>query len=254
MKLASDSEDQRSPGPSKGARCAAGDAPTAAGDGSTRRDHAAAEIEGVPTPIHQRRSKRALDIAGSLGALVVFSPIILLTALAVYLTDRGPVFFRQIRVGADGREFRMIKFRSMRPDAEEVLHADPILYQRYLENNCKLEAHEDLRITKVGRFIRATSLDEFPQFWNVLKGDMSLVGPRPVLPWELEEKYGWLRGHYIAARPGITGPWQVSGRSAVGYDERVTLDTTYIEDWKLSRDISILVRTPLVVMARDGAY
>lgn len=205
-------------------------------------------------PVHARKRKRALDIVGALVALVVFSPVILFTALAVYATDRGPVFFRQVRVGANGRRFRMIKFRSMRPDAEEVLRSDPELYQRYLDNDCKLEAHEDLRITKIGRFIRATSLDEFPQFWNVLKGDMSLVGPRPVLPWELDERYGHLSNHYKAARPGITGPWQVSGRSRVCYDTRVKLDTTYIEDWKLSRDIGILARTPIAVVARDGAY
>jgi len=214
-----------------------------------------APLPSLPdVPLHQRRSKRALDIVGALGALVLFSPVILLTALAVYVTDRGPILFRQVRVGADGRHFLMLKFRSMRPDAEEALHSDPELYQRYLDNNCKLEAHEDLRITRVGRFLRATSLDEFPQFWNVIKGDMSLVGPRPVLPWELDEKYGELRHHYQHARPGITGPWQVAGRSNVGYDDRVSLDSAYIEDWRLGRDLAVLVQTPRAVITRDGAY
>ena len=187
-------------------------------------------------------------------ALIVFSPIFLLTAIAVFVTDPGPILFRQVRVGADGKLFKILKFRSMRTDAEDVLHGDAELYRRYVANNCKLEPHEDRRLTRVGRVIRKFSLDEFPQFWNVLKGDMSLVGPRPVLPWELDEKYGELRHHYHHARPGITGPWQVSGRSNVGYDQRVTLDTTYIEEWKLTRDIGILARTPWAVVARDGAY
>jgi lipopolysaccharide/colanic/teichoic acid biosynthesis glycosyltransferase len=254
MRLASEEEDQRSSGPVGGSQRVDLGAERAGGGDETLSCAEAVATEGAPNPIHQRRSKRALDIAGSLGALIAFSPLILITALAVFLTDRGPVLFRQVRVGADGREFQMIKFRSMRPDAEQVLHSDPVLYQRYLDNNCKLEAHEDLRITKVGRFIRATSLDELPQFWNVLRGHMSLVGPRPVLPWELEEKYGELRHHYTRARPGITGPWQVSGRSNVDYDQRVTLDTTYIEQWTLVRDVEILLSTPRAVLARDGAH
>jgi len=205
-------------------------------------------------PLHRRTSKRFLDVAGALLALLGFLPVLAIVTVCVWAHDRGPVLFRQVRVGAEGREFKVLKFRSMRPDAESVLRADPELYARYLANNCKLEAHEDPRLTGLGRFIRATSLDELPQFWNVLKGDMSLVGPRPVLPWELEDKYGELRHHYVHARPGITGPWQVSGRSTVGYDQRVMLDTSYIADWRLSKDLRILARTPFAVMTRDGAY
>lgn len=205
-------------------------------------------------PVHARRSKRALDIVGALLALIVFSPLFLLTALAVLISDRGPIFFRQVRVGADGRHFQMVKFRSMRTDAERVLRSDRQLYERYLENDHKLGPHEDTRLTPIGRFIRATSLDELPQFWNVLKGDMSLVGPRPVLPQELDHRYGYRRMHYVAARPGLTGPWQVSGRSRVSYDTRVTLDATYIEQWNLGRDVQILLRTPRAVLARDGAH
>lgn len=246
VRLANEDEEQRLGTRARGTR-AAELHPVASTLMDAARTAAVRTSVAVPTPIHQRRSKRVLDVVGSLAALIVFAPIILLTALAVYLTDRGPVFFRQVRVGANGREFRMIKFRSMRPDAEEVLHSDAVLYQRYLDNNCKLEAHEDLRITKVGRFIRATSLDEFPQFWNVLRGDMSLVGPRPALP---EQDIG----HYHDARPGITGLWQVTGRSEVNYHDRIVLDRTYVQEWSLLTDLRILLSTPLAVARRRGAY
>lgn len=223
--------------------------------------HLEVEISGPETvassaipPLHTRLSKRALDIIGSCVALVVLLPAFILTAIAIYVTNPGPVIFRQVRVGAGGKPFRILKFRSMRRDAEEILHADPELHQRYLDNGHKLNVDEDLRVTRIGRFLRRSSLDEIPQFWNVLKGEMSLVGPRPVLPDELDQRYGFLRTHYITARPGLTGPWQIAGRSSVGYDQRVMLDTTYIEDWKLRRDISILARTPAAVVRRRGAH
>lgn len=208
---------------------------------------------GASTPLHSHRTKRALDVVGSCLALALFLPLILMTVVAVYVTNPGPVLFRQVRVGADGKMFRIVKFRSMRTDAEAVLHGDPDLYRRYLDNDHKLDIDEDTRITRIGRFLRRSSLDELPQFWNVLKGEMSLVGPRPVLPDELNDRYGSLRAHYITARPGITGEWQVAGRSEVGYERRVMLDVNYVSSWRLRRDFAILARTPFVVASRRGA-
>lgn len=206
------------------------------------------------TPVHMRRTKRIFDIICSCAALLVLSPVLLAIALAVFISDPGPVLFRQVRIGADGRAFRILKFRSMRSDAEEVLYSDPYLFRRYLENNHKLDPSDDPRITGVGRFLRRSSFDELPQFWNVLTGDMSIVGPRPVLPDELERNYGDARSSYLSARPGITGAWQVSGRSNLDYAQRVALDQRYVDEWSLGRDLEILIRTPRAVLACDGAY
>lgn len=208
----------------------------------------------TPPRINEVWSKRVIDVVGAIVALIVFSPVFVVTAIAVYLTDRGPILFKQTRVGADGRHFEIIKFRSMCIDAERRLHADGDLRQRYLANGCKVPANEDDRVSRVGRFLRTSSLDEIPQFWNVLRGDMSLVGPRPVLPWELTERYASARAHYVSTRPGITGAWQVSGRSDLGYDRRLALDVRYVENWSLRHDLAILARTPIVVASRHGAH
>ena len=214
---------------------------------------------GVPLllrsqPVHSRPSKRVFDVVGALVALVLLAPVFLVVALAVFISDPGPILFRQVRVGADGRLFRMVKFRSMRTDAEEILRADPDLHRRYLANSCKLDADEDPRLIRMGRWLRRSSLDELPQFLNVLKGDMSLVGPRPVLPQELVDHYGTARSHYLATRPGLTGAWQVSGRSSIDYADRVELDRAYVDGWSFRSDVSILARTPVAVLLCRGAY
>lgn len=164
------------------------------------------------------------------------------------------VFFGHERIGRGGKPFKCYKFRSMVPDAEKVLEEllrnDPAAREEWAR---EFKLKNDPRITSVGAFLRKTSLDELPQLWNVLKGEMSLVGPRPVVAEEIE-RYGQQAQHYMQARPGMTGLWQVSGRNDIDYDSRVYLDTWYVKNWSLWSDIVILLRTVRVVLGRDGAY
>lgn len=196
--------------------------------------------------------KRVIDVFVALAGLVVLVPVYVAVGAAVVATSRGPVFFGHDRVGLDGRRFRMWKFRSMYADADERLHADDELYRRYLENDFKLCGHEDPRITPIGNFLRRTSLDELPQLVNVLTGTMSLVGPRPVVPPELA-RYGGLKDTYLSVRPGITGPWQASGRNDIRYPERAQIDAEYVEQWTPATDLRIVLRTIPVVLRRSGA-
>jgi lipopolysaccharide/colanic/teichoic acid biosynthesis glycosyltransferase len=197
--------------------------------------------------------KRAVDLAGATFGLVILSPILVGLALAVKLDSRGPVFFMQDRLGARARRFRCLKFRSMRQDAEAVLRSSPALYERYLTNDFKLPEGEDPRVTRIGRFLRRTSLDELPQLLNVLKGDMSLVGPRPIVPGELEH-YGAGAQLFLSLKPGMTGQWAVSGRTHVVYPERARMELEYIRKWSLLSDIGILLRTIPAVLAKRGAH
>lgn len=195
--------------------------------------------------------KRLLDIVGSAFALLISSPLMLGTAIAVKLDDGGPIFFSQQRIGLHGKPFTMYKFRSMVTNAEE-------LKKKLAEENGQTDRFifkmkDDPRITKVGRFIRKTSLDEFPQFFNVLKGDMSLVGPRPALPEEVA-RYGSLYSTRLLVKPGITGPWQVSGRSDLSQEQSEYLDVSYIENWSIAGDLAILAKTVLVVFRGTGSY
>ena len=189
----------------------------------------------------QIASKRALDLLGAIVGLALLSPIMAATALAVCLEGR-PILFRQKRLGVGGRPFTIYKFRSMRPDAEKVLRDNDLLYRKYVDNNYKLPPDEDPRISNVGRFIRRASLDELPQLFNVLLGDMSLVGPRPVVPDEIRE-YGQAAPAFLAVVPGLTGWWQVSGRSRVMYPDRARLDIAYVRNWSLMFDLKILLLT-----------
>lgn len=199
-------------------------------------------------------AKRIMDLLGAIVGLIVFSPIFLLISI-LYMTgdNKGPIFFKQIRMGKDGKEFHIYKFRSMVINAEEKLKGNEILYKKYIDNNYKLEPNEDPRITKVGQFLRKTSLDELPQFLNVLKGDMSLVGPRPVVQEELIE-YGKRKDEFLSVKPGLTGYWQVSGRSDVGYPERVDLELYYIYNCSIWFDMKIIFLTMVHVIMRKGAY
>ncbi|MEK5229554.1 sugar transferase [Bacillus sp. CH_50] len=195
-----------------------------------------------------------MDLIGAIVGLIVFSPIFLLISILYMIgNNKGPVFFKQIRMGKNGKEFHIYKFRSMIVNAEEKLRSNEILYKKYIDNNYKLEPSEDPRITKVGQFLRKTSLDELPQFLNVLKGDMSLVGPRPVVQEELVE-YGERKDEFLSVKPGLTGYWQVSGRSDVGYPERVDLELYYAYNASLWFDIKILLLTVKNVVVGRGAY
>ncbi len=198
--------------------------------------------------------KRMIDIIGATVGLIVFSPLFLLISLTYMFGEgKGPMFFRQKRVGKGGKIFYIYKFRSMVVNAEQVLKANKVLYAKYIKNNYKLEQNEDPRITKVGRFLRKTSLDELPQLINVLKGEMSLVGPRPVVVEELKE-YGAKTSEFLSVSPGLTGYWQVSGRSDVGYPERIDIELYYVHHQSLRLDIIILFKTVLFVLMRKGAY
>jgi lipopolysaccharide/colanic/teichoic acid biosynthesis glycosyltransferase len=207
--------------------------------------------------------KRWMDIVGSIFALATLWPLFALISLAIKSSSRGPVFFRQERVGQHGKPFILLKFRSMYLENDTRVHKE--WFGRFVSGQEKRHSTNgngsgvyklpnDPRVTRVGRLLRRTSLDELPQFINVLKGQMSLVGPRPPIPYEVEAYQTWHRGRVLEAKPGITGLWQVSGRSRVTFDEMVRLDLKYARTWSLWLDIKILLRTPRAVLLGDGAY
>ena len=200
------------------------------------------------------RGKRTFDIAGALVLAVAFAPLATCVASLVWYQSGSPVLFRHRRVGQGGRSFDVYKFRSMINDAEtrlsELLENDPAAAQEWAATH-KLK--QDPRVTTVGRFLRKTSLDELPQLINVLRGEMSLVGPRPVVEDELE-KYGVSLPYYLSVKPGLTGLWQVSGRSDVTYAERVALDVKYARSQSLPRDIRIALKTAKVLFTDRSAY
>ena len=199
----------------------------------------------------ERVGKTLVDRVGALIALTIGAPLLCCVAFFVALEGR-PVMFRQSRIGKGGRTFRIFKFRTMAPDAEARLHREG-LYERYVANGYKLNADEDPRITRTGRFLRRTSLDELPQLMNVLLGQMSLVGPRPVLAQELAS-YGDVVGAYTGIKPGLTGYWQINGRSDVGFPERGELDAYYFDHRSLRFDLRIIARTVVTVVLRRGAH
>jgi exopolysaccharide production protein ExoY len=192
-----------------------------------------------------------------LGIVLVLSPIVVplgvLIGLVVLFTSRGAVLFGQERVGLGGATFKMYKFRTMHRGAEQLLQQNPRLWDEYVSNGFKLPAELDRRVTRVGRFLRRSSLDELPQIINVLAGTMSLVGPRPVVPVEIRN-YGDRQHVYTSVRPGITGAWQVNGRSKIDYPERVDIDADYVEHWSLGLDVRILAKTPVAVLSARGAF
>jgi Undecaprenyl-phosphate galactose phosphotransferase WbaP len=198
--------------------------------------------------------KRGLDILGAASLLLLLAPLMLVLALLVK-RDGGPAFYAHRRVGRGGALFGCLKFRSMVIDSDarlaELLARDPAARAEW-EATRKLKA--DPRVTAVGRFLRASSLDELPQLINVLRGEMSLVGPRPVIQAELEQHYGAAAAHYMMVRPGITGLWQVSGRNDTSYEQRVRLDVGYVARASLAEDVRILLATPIAVLRRRGAY
>ncbi|WP_152911814.1 sugar transferase [Planococcus glaciei] len=213
------------------------------------------------TPLKQRELsiayvffKRTIDVVGAMMGLILTSPFfILITLMYLVSHPEGSMFFKQQRYGKNGHIFFIYKFRTMVNNADEKLKSNQVLYQKYLSNNYKLEQNEDPRITKLGKFLRKTSLDELPQLINVLKGEMSLVGPRPIVREELLE-YKHRQNDFLSVKPGMTGYWQVSGRSEVGYPERVDLELYYVCNQSLYFDIKILLLTIIVVFLKKGAY
>ena len=218
----------------------------------------AAGLNGLPT-VHvegglreeaQRAAKRVGDVVLSAAVLIVLAPLLALVAVLVKATSSGPVVFRQERVGRDGRHFRMVKFRSMYVDAEACLDDVDHLNEA---DGALFKIKDDPRVTPVGRLLRRWSIDELPQFWNVLRGDMSVVGPRPPLPREVR-MYETAHLSRLKGKPGITGLWQVSGRSELTFEQMVDCDRHYLEHWSLGLDLSIIVRTVVAILRRDGAY
>lgn len=199
-------------------------------------------------------AKRAMDVALACSMLLVLAPLFLALLLLVR-ADGGPGLFGHMRVGRGGRLFPCLKFRSMVVDSqarlEALLASDPAARAEWEETR---KLRHDPRVTRVGEFLRKTSLDELPQLLNVLRGEMSLVGPRPVQQAELDRFYGAAAAHYISVNPGITGLWQVSGRSSTSYATRVALDVAYVTRPSLWQDLKILLRTPVAVLSRKGAH
>lgn len=198
-------------------------------------------------------SKVAFDRLAGLAGLVFFAPVLLAIAALIWFTEGGPVLFGHERIGQGGRRFRCLKFRTMAVDADrmlrEILASDPAARAEWQAQH---KLSRDPRVSRLGALLRRTSLDELPQFWNVLRGEMSMVGPRPVVADELVH-YGVHLAEYLAGPPGLTGLWQVSGRSNTTYAERVALDVEYVRSRSFARDLGIIVKTALVVLKRDGA-
>lgn len=207
--------------------------------------------------------KRIMDFIGGVAGLIIFSPLFLVIPICIKLASEGPVFFRQERLGQYGKRFTFLKFRTM------CANNDPSIHQEFTKNlirggkDCAKSGNggqavykikNDPRVTPFGRFLRKTSLDELPQFINVIKGEMSIVGPRPPIPYEYENYDFWHRRRVIGVKPGITGLWQVMGRSSTTFDEMVRLDIKYMRDWSLWLDLKIIAQTPLTVLFGKGAY
>jgi exopolysaccharide biosynthesis polyprenyl glycosylphosphotransferase len=218
-----------------------------------RRGQPFIELREVAFRGQQMILKRLLDMICSGMALLLLSPLMAALAIAVRLDSRGPAVFGQARLGRHGRVFKCLKFRSMHTNAEQLLRADAELYDRYVKNDFKLPEAIDKRITRLGRFLRRTSLDELPQLWNVFRGDMSLVGPRPIVVDELRH-YDKEEPLFLSLKPGITGAWQVNGRSSVAYPARASLELEYVQTWSLGKDLSILARTIPAVLTQRGAH
>ena len=199
----------------------------------------------------KRFSKTAFDFVFASAVLILIAPVLLIAAIAVKVTSRGPVFYKSERMGIDGKPFSMIKFRSMVQDADK--HVERLLAQNESEGGVLFKMRDDPRVTKVGRFMRRFSIDELPQFLNVLRREMSVVGPRPPLRREVETYDGEVRRRLLV-KPGITGLWQVSGRSDLSWEETVRLDLSYVENWSMVGDLLIIAKTVNAVAGSDGAY
>lgn len=209
----------------------------------------------IQPPVQELRLKRLFDIFFSFSFLILFLPVLLFIVLLIFLTSKGKIFYSQERVGLGGRIFQCYKFRTMYEDAERRLHTileEDSEKKKEWENSFKLKI--DPRVTRVGNWLRKTSLDELPQFWNVLKGDLSIVGPRPLVKKELELFYGVKAYKILQVRPGITGLWQVSGRNDLSYEKRVLMDEEYIDKRSYLFDMVLILKTVPAILSRRGAY
>lgn len=210
-------------------------------------DSALIQLARLPRhPIHNLL-KRLIDIIGATIGLIVTAPLLVVLAPWVMIESPGNPIFKHTRIGFRGRKFKCLKLRTMRTDAESILRSDARMYEEYRQNHFKIPEERDPRVTRVGRFLRQTSIDELPQLWNVLVGEMSLVGPRPVVEEELAV-YGEDKDLMLSVKPGLTGAWAVSGRQSVGYPERCELELGYVRDRTLWRDLEIVLRTTAVVL------
>jgi len=199
-------------------------------------------------------TKRLIDVVFALLGLIMLSPIFLIVFILLKIdSPKSPAFFKQERIGKDWKPFYIYKFRSMVANAEEILKSDPVLYQKYVASGYKLPTKEDPRITKLGSFLRRSTIDELPQFWNMLIGDMSLVGPRPIVDEELKE-YGDQVDIFLSVRPGALGLWQASGRSLIEYPERAKIELEYVAKAGFWYDISIVFRNVIAIFKSKGAY
>ncbi len=207
----------------------------------------------IPQPVGLA-SKRVIDIVLALSGIVLLAPLFIICLVATYISSPGPVLFRHRRVGFRGKYFGCLKFRTMVPDApkrlSDLLESDPAAAAEWSANH-KLK--HDPRITAIGAILRKSSLDELPQLFNVLKGDMSIVGPRPITDEELF-RYSGAKNAYLACRPGITGLWQVSGRSTTTYSKRIACDTFYTRNWSMTLDAKIIIVTIPALLVSDGAF
>jgi len=228
-----------------------------------------ANLALYPDLEHRERTRRAvlvikrlMDIVGSVTAMVLFFPIFFLVALLVKMGSKGPIYYKQERLGQFGRPFTFLKFRSMYVNNDHEIHREFMKHVINGDHDGEVEGEgkkvykmtNDPRITPIGRFLRRTSLDELPQFLNVLRGDMSLVGPRPPIAYECQEYDVWHRRRVLEVKPGITGLWQVTGRSRVRFDDMVRLDLQYVRTWSLWLDIKILLKTPRAVLFGGDAF
>ena len=200
--------------------------------------------------LEYEHGKRLIDVVASLLSLILLAPLLVAIVVCIRLSGRGPILFKQERLGRDGKRFWCYKFRTMVPDAESRLSRSPDLIAQFREN---FKIRSDPRVTRVGAILRRSSLDELPQLWNVLRGDMSLIGPRPIVVQELG-KYGVHAGRLLTVKPGLGGIWQVSGRSETSYDDRVAMDMRYIEIRSLALDLKLVILTAIVVIRGRGAY
>jgi len=218
-----------------------------------------------PSQKATRILKRIMDITGSIFCIILFAPFFIAIAILIKATSKGPVFFKQERIGQFGKRFTFLKFRSMYIDCDDQIHKDYIrdliCENKSAEGGNEMGKKEDVykikddpRITWVGSFIRKSSLDELPQFFNVLRGDMSLVGPRPPIPYELDHYTVWHKRRINEVKPGITGIWQIRGRSSTTFDEMVRMDIQYVREWSLFMDVKILLMTPAAMFNGRGAY
>jgi exopolysaccharide biosynthesis polyprenyl glycosylphosphotransferase len=207
--------------------------------------------------------KRFMDVVGSLVALLLFSPLFIVIAILIKLTSPGPVLFRHVRIGQYGKPFTFLKFRSMHVNNNDSIHREYIRKlivnkttgeQSSANKEAVFKIRDDPRITPIGNFLRKSSLDELPQFINVLKGEMSMVGPRPPIPYEVDDYAPWHRYRIFVRKPGITGLWQVKGRSRTTFDDMVRLDLQYSRTWSLWLDVKLLLATPMAVIRGKGAY